>query len=91
MHLNPVDYNKFNIKQGQEVNPVEIWEGIDTREETGRNRLMKLAIHILSIVLCTVLFGLANTAEITRRTQNRNSRDHAYKNGIHAAEFQHRK
>ena len=45
-----MDYNKFNIKQGQEVNPVEIWEGIDTREETGRNRLTKLAIHILSIV-----------------------------------------
>ena len=50
MHLNPVDYNKFNIKQGQEVNPVEIWEGINTREETSRNRLTKLAIHILSIV-----------------------------------------
>lgn len=32
------------------MNPVEIWEGIDTREETGRNRLTKLAIHILSIV-----------------------------------------
>jgi hypothetical protein len=32
------------------VNPVEIWIGIDTHEETGRNRLTKLAIHILSIV-----------------------------------------
>jgi hypothetical protein len=32
------------------VNPVEIWEGIDTQEETGRNRLTKLAIHILSVV-----------------------------------------
>ena len=50
MHLNPVDYNKFNIKQGQEVNPVEIWEGIDIREETGHNRLTRLAIHILSTV-----------------------------------------
>ena len=50
MHLNLVDYNKFNIKQGQEVNPVEIWEGINTREETGCNHLTKLAIHILSIV-----------------------------------------
>ena len=43
--------NKYDfIKQGQEVNPVEIWEGIDTHEETGCNCLMKLAIHILSIV-----------------------------------------
>ena len=32
------------------MNPVEIWEGIDTQEETGRNRLTKLAIHILSVV-----------------------------------------
>ncbi|KAH9020520.1 hypothetical protein EDB83DRAFT_2320545 [Lactarius deliciosus] len=32
------------------VNPVDIWEGIDTNEETGRNCLTKLAIHILSIV-----------------------------------------
>lgn len=32
------------------MDPVEIWEGIDTREETGRNRLTKLAIHILSVV-----------------------------------------
>jgi hypothetical protein len=32
------------------VNPVEIWEGIDTQEETGRNRLTRLAIHILSVV-----------------------------------------
>lgn len=32
------------------MNPVEIWEGIDTGEETGRNCLTKLAIHILSIV-----------------------------------------
>ena len=39
-----------DINQGQEVNPVDIWEGIDTCEETGRNRLTKLAIHILSIV-----------------------------------------
>ena len=39
-----------DINQGQEVNPVNIWEGIDTREETGRNRLTKLTIHILSIV-----------------------------------------
>ncbi len=42
---------RFNtIKQEQEVNPVEIWEGIDTGKETGRNRLTKLAIHILSVV-----------------------------------------
>ena len=32
------------------MNPVEIWEGIDTGEEIGRNRLTKLAIHILSVV-----------------------------------------
>jgi hypothetical protein len=51
------------------VNPVEIWEGIDTREETGRNRLTKLAIHILSVVAnsagCERAFshmGLVHTA-----------------------------
>ncbi|KIL54278.1 hypothetical protein M378DRAFT_1059173 [Amanita muscaria Koide BX008] len=45
-----VDWTDIAQKNGQEVNPVEIWEGIDTREETGRNCLTKLAIHILSIV-----------------------------------------
>jgi hypothetical protein len=32
------------------VNTVEIWEGIDTQEETGHNCLTKFAIHILSVV-----------------------------------------
>jgi hAT family C-terminal dimerisation region len=32
------------------VNPVEIWEGIDTQEEISRNCLTKFAIHILSVV-----------------------------------------
>ena len=36
--------------QEQELNPVVVWEGIDTQAETGRNRLAKLAIHILSII-----------------------------------------
>ncbi|KAF8270666.1 ribonuclease H-like domain-containing protein [Lactarius quietus] len=44
------DWTDMAKKNGQEVNPVEIWEGIDTHEETGRNRLTILAIHILSIV-----------------------------------------
>ena len=55
------------------MNPVEIWEGIDTREETGRNRLTKLAIHILSIVAnsagCEHAFshmGLVHTAARSR-------------------------
>ncbi|KAF8269571.1 ribonuclease H-like domain-containing protein [Lactarius quietus] len=39
-----------DMAKKKEVNPVEIWEGIDTREETGRNRLTILAIHILSVV-----------------------------------------
>ncbi|KAF8256976.1 hypothetical protein EI94DRAFT_1761551, partial [Lactarius quietus] len=46
-----VDWADMAKKKGQEVNPVEIWEGIDTREETGRNRLTILAIHILSVVV----------------------------------------
>ena len=29
---------------------MEIWEGIDTGEETGHNCLTKLAIHILCVV-----------------------------------------
>jgi hypothetical protein len=32
------------------VDPVEVWEGIDTHEDQGHNRLSKLAQHILSIV-----------------------------------------
>lgn len=32
------------------MNPVEIWEGINTGEDTGRNCLTKLAIHVLSVV-----------------------------------------
>ena len=32
------------------MNPVKIWEGIDTHEEIGRNCLTKIAIHILSVV-----------------------------------------
>jgi hypothetical protein len=30
------------------VNPVEIWEGINTHKESGHNHLTKLAIHILT-------------------------------------------
>ena len=32
------------------MNPVDVWEGVDTQEQVGRNRLVKLAVHILSIV-----------------------------------------
>jgi hypothetical protein len=32
------------------VNPVDVWEGIDTQQQVGRNRLVKLAVHILSII-----------------------------------------
>jgi hypothetical protein len=32
------------------VNLVEVWEGIDTQEETGHSCLMKLAIHLLSVI-----------------------------------------
>ena len=32
-----------DINQGQEVNPVDIWEGIDTCEETGCNCLTNVA------------------------------------------------
>ena len=32
------------------MNPIEVWEGIDTQEETGRSCLTKLAIHILSLI-----------------------------------------
>jgi len=39
-----------SVKQEQEVNPIDVWEGIDTGEDTGRNCLTKLAIHILSVV-----------------------------------------
>jgi hypothetical protein len=57
------------IKKEQEVNPVEIWEGIDTGEETGHNCLTKIAIHILSVIAnsagCKHAFshmGLVHTA-----------------------------
>jgi hypothetical protein len=32
------------------VDPVDIWEGIDTQLDGGRNSIVKLAIHILSII-----------------------------------------
>jgi len=32
------------------VNPIEVWEGIDTHEEYSHNQLTKLAIHVLSII-----------------------------------------
>ncbi|KAF8262861.1 hypothetical protein EI94DRAFT_1460687, partial [Lactarius quietus] len=36
--------------QNRNVSPVEVWEGIDTDEKVGRNRLVKLAMHILSVI-----------------------------------------
>ena len=55
------------------MNPVEIWEGIDTGEESGCNRLSKLAIHILSVVAnsagCERAFshmGLVHTSRQSR-------------------------
>jgi hypothetical protein len=51
------------------VDPIEVWEGIDTHEEQGRNRLAKLALHILSVIAnsagCERAFshmGLVHTA-----------------------------
>jgi hypothetical protein len=41
------------------VNPVEIWEGIESHEESGHNHLTKLAIHILSIVANSASCGHA--------------------------------
>ena len=32
------------------MNPVDAWEGVDTQEQVGRNRLVKLAVYVLSIV-----------------------------------------
>jgi hypothetical protein len=48
-------YSRTNFFiQNREVNLVMIWEGIDTQiptgQKQGRNRLTKLAIHILSII-----------------------------------------
>jgi len=55
------------------VNPVDVWEGVDTHETVGRNRLVKLAIHILSIIAnsagCERAFshmGLVQTATRSR-------------------------
>jgi len=45
-----VGWTAMAKQKGQEVNPVDVWEGIDNHEETGCNRLTKLAIHILSVV-----------------------------------------
>ncbi|KAF8261098.1 hypothetical protein EI94DRAFT_1422935, partial [Lactarius quietus] len=46
-----VDWADMAKKKGQEVNPVEIWEEIDTHEETGHKCLTILASHILSVVV----------------------------------------
>ena len=42
------------------MNPVDAWEGIDTQEQVGRNCLVKLAVHVLSIV--------ANSADVSRHS-----------------------
>ena len=51
------------------MDPIEVWEGIDTHQEQGRNRLVKLALHILSVIAnsagCERAFshmGLVHTA-----------------------------
>ncbi|KAF8258073.1 ribonuclease H-like domain-containing protein, partial [Lactarius quietus] len=36
--------------QNRNVSPVEVWEGINTNKKVGRNRLVKLAMHILSVI-----------------------------------------
>jgi hypothetical protein len=55
------------------VNPINVWEGIDTKEECGRNRLVKLALRILSVTAnsagCERAFshmGLVHTAVRSR-------------------------
>jgi hypothetical protein len=55
--------------QNRDVNPVDVWEGVNTQEPVGRNRLVKLAVHVLSIVAnsagCEQAFshmGLVQTA-----------------------------
>jgi len=66
------------------VNPVDVWEGIDTQEQVGRNRLVKLAVHILSIIAnsagCDRAFshiGLVQTA-----TRSKLSADKVHKTTI---------
>ncbi|KAH9048292.1 ribonuclease H-like domain-containing protein, partial [Lactarius hengduanensis] len=58
---------------GREVNPVKVWEGIDSRKQVGRNRLVQLAMHVLSVVAnsagCERAFshmGLVQTATRSR-------------------------
>ncbi|KAH9062149.1 hypothetical protein EDB87DRAFT_1560081, partial [Lactarius vividus] len=58
---------------GCEVNPVKVWEGIDNRKQVGHNRLVQLAMHVLSVVAnsagCERAFshmGLVQTATRSR-------------------------
>jgi hypothetical protein len=42
---------QLNSLQGKQVDLVEVWRGIDNKNTTGRNSLVKFAIHILSVVV----------------------------------------
>ncbi|KAF8256832.1 hypothetical protein EI94DRAFT_1836472 [Lactarius quietus] len=44
--------------QNRNVSPVEVWEGINTNKKVGRNRLVKLAMHILSVIANSAGFGM---------------------------------
>jgi hypothetical protein len=39
------------IPQNHDVNPIDVWEGVNTQQPVGHNCLVKLAVHILSIVV----------------------------------------
>ncbi|KAF8165802.1 hypothetical protein B0H34DRAFT_763223 [Crassisporium funariophilum] len=44
------EWKKNAEEQNCEVDPIAVWEGIDSQEPTGHNCLVKLALHILSVV-----------------------------------------
>ena len=33
------------------MNPVDVWEGVNTQQQVGCNCLIRLAVHILSIIV----------------------------------------
>ncbi|KAJ7906110.1 hypothetical protein B0H13DRAFT_1880897 [Mycena leptocephala] len=49
-HMNLAEMKQLYERENKRVNVVKVWEQLDTGEKNGRNRLVKLAMWLLSIV-----------------------------------------
>ncbi|GLB45329.1 hypothetical protein LshimejAT787_2100890 [Lyophyllum shimeji] len=50
-HMDQDGWRETTKQEGREVDPIRVWEGIDTRQDTDLNRLVKLAMRVLSVMV----------------------------------------